>query len=148
MKFSKIKLQMVQEENFEYNNKTIKSTTDVIKIINEFEELEKAPEEHILLICLDCKNQVLAYTELAKGSINSCSIDFKSIFKTVLMCNASRFILAHNHPTTIAEVSKRDKEVTERLKQASKIMDIEFLDHIVIGGNSFVSCIYQQNKNV
>lgn len=56
MKFSKIKLQMVQEQNFNYNSKTISSATDIVKYINNIEELEKATEEHTILICLNCKN--------------------------------------------------------------------------------------------
>ena len=81
MKFSKIKLQMVQEQNFNYNSKTISSAQDIVKYINEYEELEKATEETTLLICLNTKNQVVAYTELAKGGINFCYIDMKTIFK-------------------------------------------------------------------
>lgn len=141
MKFSKIKLQMIQEKNFNYNSKTIKSAKDIVKTINEFEELEKATEEHTILICLNSKNQIVAYTEIAVGRDNFCCIDMKSIFKNVLMCNASKFILVHNHPTSMAEPSKSDIEITKHIKQASEILNIEFLDHIVVGGNNFVSCM-------
>lgn len=141
MKFSKIKLQMVQEQNFNYNSKTIKSAVDIVKYINEYEELEKATEEHTILICLNNKNQILAYTEIAKGGTNFCYIDMKTIFKNILLCNATKFVLVHNHPSGNAVASKNDIELTENIKQASKIMSIEFLDHIVIGGNSFVSCM-------
>ena len=141
MKFSKIKLQMVQEQNFTYNSRTILSAKEIVKYINEFEELEKATEEHTILICLNRKNQIVAYTELAVGRDNFCCVDMKSIFKTVLMCNANKFILVHNHPTLSAEPSKQDIDITKKIKQASEIMNIEFLDHIVVGGNSFVSCL-------
>lgn len=141
MKFSKIKLQMVQEKNFNYNSKIVSSATDIVKYINEFEELEKATEETTLLICLNVKNQVVAYTELAKGGINYCNLDMKTIFKNILVCNATKFILVHNHPTGSVVASKNDIEITEHIKQASKIMNVEFLDHIIIGGNSFVSCM-------
>lgn len=141
MKFSKIKLQMVQEQNFNYNSRTITSAKEIVKYINEFEELEKATEEHTILICLNNKNQIVAYTEIAKGNGNCCYIDMKSIFKTILLCNSSKFILVHNHPSGIAEQSKQDIEITKKIKKASEIMDIKFLDHIVIGGNNFVSCL-------
>lgn len=141
MKFSKIKLQMVQEKKFNYNSKIVSSATDIVKYINEFEELEKATEETTLLICLNVKNQVVAYTELAKGGINYCNLDMKTIFKNILVCNATKFILVHNHPTGSVVASKNDIEITEHIKQASKIMNVEFLDHIIIGGNSFVSCM-------
>ena len=141
MKFSKIKLQMVQEQNFNYNSKIIKSAVDIVKYINEYEELEKATEEHTILICLNNKNQILAYTEIAKGGTNFCYIDMKTIFKNILLCNATKFVLVHNHPSGNPVASKNDIELTESIKQASKIMSIDFIDHIVIGGNSFVSCM-------
>lgn len=141
MKFSKIKLQMVQEQNFNYNSKTISSAQDIVKYINEYEELEKATEETTLLICLNTKNQVVAYTELAKGGINFCYIDMKTIFKNILLCNANKFILVHNHPSGVADPSKSDIEITKHIKQASEIMNIEFLDHIVVANDDFVSCM-------
>lgn len=67
MNFSKIKLQMVKEQNFDYNSRIVKSAKDIVKYINEFEELEKATEENMLLICLNTKNQIVAYSQVAKG---------------------------------------------------------------------------------
>ena len=82
MKFSKIKLQMVKERNFDYNSKTITSAQDIVKCINKYEQLEKATEEHTILICLNTKNQIIAYSEIAKGGADFCNIDFKVLFKT------------------------------------------------------------------
>lgn len=141
MQFSKIKLQMVQEHNFNYNSRTITSAKDIVKFINDYEELEKATEEHIILICLDSKNKIVAYSEIAKGGINYCNIDIKTIFKTILLSNSSKFILAHNHPSGVAEVSTSDIKITEKLKQASNIMNIEFIDHLIIAGNDYISCM-------
>ena len=141
MKFSKIKLQMVQEQNFNYNSRIISSSTDIVKYINEFEELEKSTEEHTILICLNNKNQILAYTEIAVGGANCCYIDMKTIFKNILLSNSTKFILVHNHPTGNAVASKNDIELTENIKKASKIMNVQFLDHIIIAGNSFTSCL-------
>lgn len=141
MKFSKVKIQMVQEQNFNYNSRIIRTPEDIIKFINEIEQLDRATEENIILVCLNTKNQIVAYNHLAKGSINNCEIDMKSIYKTILLSNANKFILAHNHPSGNAQPSGNDFEITERIKATSKIMDIQFLDHIVIGNNNFVSCM-------
>lgn len=142
MKFSKIKLQMVQEQNFNYNSKTISSAQDIVKYINEYEELEKATEEHTILICLNTKNQIIAYREIAVGGNNYCCLDIKSIFKTILLSNSSKFILVHNHPSGIAKASKSDFDITEKIRQASKIMNVEFLDHIIVADNSYISCMF------
>ena len=141
MTFSKIKIQAIKEENYKYNTRTISSATDIVKIINEIEELEKATEEITILICLNLKNQIVGFSEVAKGGINYCYLDLKSIFKMALLCNSSKIILVHNHPTESPIASKNDIGLTNKLKNACKLMDIQLLDHIIVAGNQFVSCI-------
>ena len=63
MKFSKIKLQIIKEQNFDYNSRTIKSSKDIVKYINEYEKLDKATQENALVICLNTKNQIVSYTK-------------------------------------------------------------------------------------
>ena len=77
MTFSKIKIQAIKEENYKYNSRTISSATDIVKIVNEIEELEKATEEITILICLNVKNQIVGFSEVAKGGINYCYLDLK-----------------------------------------------------------------------
>ena len=141
MKFSKIKLQMVKEKNFTYNSKTIFNSKDIVKYINEIEKLDLEPDEKIILICLNNKNQIIAYSEIAKGGADFCNIDFKVLFKTILVANATKFILIHNHPTGNANPSSQDIKITEKIKDASSLLNIQFLDHIVVGENSFISCM-------
>ena len=141
MKFSKIKLQMVKEKNFTYNSKTIFSNKDIVKYINEIENLDLEPDEKIILICLNNKNQIIAYSEIAKGGADFCNIDFKVLFKTILVANATKFILVHNHPTGNANPSSQDIKITEKINDASSLLNIQFLDHIVVGENSFISCM-------
>ena len=141
MTFSKIKIQAIKEENYKYNSRIISSATDIVKIVNEIEELEKATEEITILICLNVKNQIVGFSEVAKGGINYCYLDLKSIFKMALLCNSSKIILVHNHPTESPIASKDDIELTNKLNNACKLMDIQLLDHIIVAGNQFVSCI-------
>ena len=141
MKFSKIKLEMVREKNFDYNSYKIKSPIDIVKYINEIERLEKLTEEIVILICLNTKNQIVAYSEIAKGTMNCCHLDFKSIFKTVLLCNASKIIIVHNHPSGNAQASSYDINFTKRLSDVSKLMGIELLDHLIIANSEYSSCM-------
>lgn len=141
MKFSKIKLQMVKEKDFTYNSRKIKSAQDMVEYIKEIEQLDLATEETAILICLNTKNQIVAYSEIAKGGVDYCNIDLQTLFKTVLLANATKFILVHNHPSGNAEPSRNDRTITNRIKNASEILDITFLDHIVIGDNDFISCL-------
>ena len=141
MKFSKIKLQIIKEQNFDYNSRTIKSSKDIVKYINEYEELDKATQENALVICLNTKNQIVSYTEIGKGGLDSCCLDIQGIFKTALLCNCNKIIICHNHPSGIAQASEADINVTNRIKEMAKIMDVNFLDHIIIGDNECISCM-------
>lgn len=141
MEFSKVKLQLVKEKDFNYNIQKISKTSEVIEYINKVEELNKSAEERFFVICLNIKNQVLAYSEVGIGGTEICSFDMKTIFKTVLACNGSKIIIAHNHPSGIAEPSKYDFDTTEKIRQACEIMNVTLLDHIVIGEDSYASCL-------
>lgn len=141
MKYSKIKLQMLKEKNFEYNSRRIKNSEDIVRTINENEELEKATQENALLICLNTKNQIICYSEIGKGGLSDCYIDIQGIFKTALLCNCNKIIICHNHPSGIAKASQEDIRATKRIKEMARIMDFELLDHIIIGENDFVSCM-------
>ena len=66
MNFSKIKLQMVKEKEYLYNEEQIRNAMDIVKYINNIENLEYASEEYVLLICLNNQNQIIAYSEIAK----------------------------------------------------------------------------------
>lgn len=142
MKVNKIRLQMVKEKEVEYNKTIITTAKDIVKFINEIENLDLSAEESTFVLCLNTKNEIVSYSEIAKGGINFCNFDMKSLFKNILLSNASKFILIHNHPSGDSTPSKNDIEITKKIKQASEIMDINFLDHLVIAGNNYSSCMY------
>lgn len=140
MKFEKVTLKMVREKEYNYNSLKIISTLDIVKLVNQYEDIANNTEENIYVVCLNTKNQILNFTEIAKGGLNFCNLDMKAIFKSVLLCNASKFILIHNHPSGDSTPSREDYKTTEKIKGASKLLDIQFLDHIVIAENSYSSC--------
>lgn len=135
---NKIKL-LLKEESVEYSNSKIKSSVDIVNLLKSTEQIDLLPEEHTYLICLNTKNNVICYSQVAMGGIDNCIIDLKTIFKTVLLANASRFILVHNHPSGDPTPSRNDIKITNRLIDASKVMGLEFLDHIIISKNNYAS---------
>lgn len=141
MEFSKVKLQIVKEKDFSYNIQKITKTKEVVQYLNEIEGLERSAEERFFVVCLDIKNRIVAYSEIAKGGTDICPFDMKTIFKVALSCNSSKIIVAHNHPSGIAEPSKEDLNVTKKLEQACELMNITLLDHVVIGEDSYASCL-------
>lgn len=139
MNYQKVKLQMIKEKNFTYNSLKISSSIDVVKEVNKFEKLENESEEKMILICLNTKNQIVNYCEIASGGTNYCMIDPKTIFKSALLSNASKIILVHNHPSGDIKPSQEDLKLTERIKQVCELVEIQLLDHIIIGDEDFKS---------
>lgn len=84
-------------------------------------------------LMLDNKHRVIVFRELFRGSINSASVYPREVVKQALADNAAAVILAHNHPSGVAEPSQSDIHITQRLSQALELVDIRVLDHLVIG---------------
>ena len=141
MKIYKTSIKLVREATTQYNNNNIKNITDIIKLVDNIEDIKNNDVENAYIICLNNKNVPVNYSLIAKGTINASMIDPKTIFKTILLSNASAFIMIHNHPSGDPTPSKQDYEITNILEKASKLLDIKFLDHIVIGNDNYISCM-------
>lgn len=115
----------------------IKSAKDIAKIfIPEMGSLEK---EHLKGIYLDSRNKIIKQETIFIGSLNESVIHPREIFKIALDENAASIILLHNHPSGDPNPSDYDIEVTKELVIAGRLLGIEILDHIIIGGNKFMS---------
>lgn len=91
------------------------------------------PHEVFGCLMLDNKHRVIVFRELFQGTISSASVYPREVVKQALADNAAAVILAHNHPSGIAEPSQSDIQITRHLQQALKLVDIRVLDHIVVG---------------
>lgn len=96
-------------------------------------------QEHLRLILLDTRNGVLQTPTIYVGSLNTSVVRIGELFRAALKANAAAMIVAHNHPSGDPAPSPEDIQVTRKLVEAGKLMDIEVLDHIVIGHQRFVS---------
>lgn len=141
MEFYKIKLQMIKQDNVIITDETITNAIDIIDFINSIEGYDKAINENVIVIMLNTKNKIIAYSEIGMGTSNNCYIDIPSIFKTLFTTNTSKFILAHNHPSGDTTPSKEDIATTKKIKEVSELMGVQFLDHIIIGENEYRSII-------
>ena len=122
--FNKISLRLVNEKTYEYNPTIIHTQTDVVKFIDDQEDIRNHAEERIYCIAMNAKNEIISFSQIAQGGINTCDFNIKELFKIILLCNASKFVLIHNHPSGDSTPSLNDYKVTERIKEASKIMSI------------------------
>jgi DNA repair protein RadC len=97
------------------------------------------PHEVFACIYLDNQHRVLAFDELFRGTIDGASVYPREVVKAALKRNAAALILAHNHPSGVAEPSAADRQLTRRLKDALALVDIRVLDHVVVGDGETVS---------
>ena len=102
-------------------------------------QLRHQKREVFAVLFLDNQHQLICYEELSQGTVNTAAVYPRELVKTALKHNASALIIAHNHPSGIAEPSMADKQITEEIRQCLKIMAIEVLDHIVVGEGEVVS---------
>ena len=98
-----------------------------------------ADREHCLSVLLDTKHRVLRTLTVSIGSIDHTFMTPHGIFRDALLGNAAAVILAHNHPSGDPEPSRDDERVTRRLVEAGRLLGVEVLDHLVVGGGGWVS---------
>jgi len=109
--------------------------------VRDFLRLTLTGRDHevFLALLLDAQNKVLACEELFRGTLTQTSVYPREVVKYALAHNAAAVILAHNHPSGIAEPSHADEVLTQSLKQALALVDIKVLDHFIVAGNSALS---------
>ena len=116
---------------------TINSPADAAALVQY--EMSALEQEHLRVILLDRRNRVLETVEVYKGSVNSSQIRVGEVFKEAIRKNASALIVIHNHPSGDPTPSPDDVAVTRAIVQAGKLLDVEVLDHLVIGQGRWVS---------
>lgn len=99
------------------------------------------PHEVFMVMFLDSQHRLVETQEMFRGTINQASVYPREIVKEALRLNAAACILAHNHPSGIAEPSVTDKEITKKIKQALELIEVTVLDHFVIGGTTHTSFV-------
>ncbi|HWJ05484.1 MAG TPA: DNA repair protein RadC [Steroidobacteraceae bacterium] len=107
----------------------------------EFLRARLRDRDHEVFCCLflDNRHRVIAFDEVFRGTIDGASVHPRDVVKLALARNAAAVILAHNHPSGVAEPSQADEMITGRLRDALALVDIRVLDHIVVGDGACVS---------
>ena len=102
-------------------------------------ELGPLDQETLRVVLLNTKNQVVKFVDVYKGSLNSSLVRVAEVFKEAVRVNAASIIVAHNHPSGDPTPSTEDVRVTEQIVAAGKLLEVEVLDHLVIGERKWVS---------
>lgn len=102
-------------------------------------KLRHLPYEVFGCLFLDNRHRVLAFEELFRGTIDSANVHPREVVRACLRHNAAAVILAHNHPSGVAEPSAADRTITRQLRDALELVGVRVLDHLVIGSGEPVS---------
>lgn len=102
-------------------------------------QLAGEEREMFMVLFLDNQNRLITHETLFTGTLSHTEVHPREVVKAALKYNAAGIIIAHNHPSCLAEPSQADRRLTERLKLALDLVDIRLPDHLVIGGMDIVS---------
>ena len=102
-------------------------------------EMSLLEQEHLRTLLLDTKNRVLASPTISIGSLNANHVRIGELFREAIRANCAAIIIAHNHPSGDPTPSPEDVQVTRQIVEAGKMLDIEVLDHLIIGNYRYVS---------
>jgi len=117
--------------------KTVSSSKDAYGIVRNI--LEDLNHEEFWILTLNRKNNVIAEYRISEGGLTSTVVDQRKIFKLALDDKSTGIILFHNHPSGNTQPSEADNQLTKRLKDGGKILDISVLDHIIVTQNGYYS---------
>lgn len=116
---------------------SINSPADAAALV--LHEMSLLEQEYLKVFLLDTRNRVLEIVEVYHGAVNSSQVRIAEVFKPAVQRMAPSIICCHNHPSADCTPSPDDVAVTRAMVQAGKLLDIDLLDHLIIGGGRFVS---------
>lgn len=127
--------QVIKEETVEKN--IVRTPEDGAKIARKF--IADDDREIFFVMCLNTKNKVVAVHRAHVGSLNASIVRPADVFKAAILNNSASIVVCHQHPSNNCSPSYEDVRITARLVEVGRMIDIDVLDHIIIGGSNFVS---------
>ncbi len=103
------------------------------------EEIGGLNVEHAAMICLDNANRVINFFIISIGEINSVKVSLAQIFKAALLSNASKIMVAHNHPSGVLEITSNDIEMTKKIGFFANAFSVELIDSLIVSSDDYIS---------
>ncbi|MDJ1497646.1 JAB domain-containing protein [Cytophagaceae bacterium DM2B3-1] len=129
-----------KRRSLEITTKTIDSSHTAESIFcSIWQEGSLDHRESFYALFLSRSNQVISYYRVSEGGLAGTVADVKLIFQAALGCNASSVIVAHNHPSGNLKPSHADKDLTDKICQAGKILELPLLDHLILSSEGYFS---------
>lgn len=135
-----MRTELVKEKAVNYKAyKKLSNPQLIVNALNDLFDMQNMAEEYIYMLTLNTKSDITGIFEIAHGTIDSCITSPREIFNKALLVGATGLILVHNHPSGYVEASVHDTTLTRRIKESGKLLNVELLDHIIIGDNCYYS---------
>ncbi|WP_270305449.1 RadC family protein [Terrisporobacter petrolearius] len=139
-----VSIKMIKESSIKYENRKINNPWDGFKLLRDM--LEDCDRENMVVVCLNTKSEPINISVVSVGTLNSSLVHPREIFKTAILSNSNKILIAHNHPSGKVDPSNEDDKITKRLKEAGELLGIEVLDHLIIGDGLYFS--YKENMKI
>jgi DNA repair protein RadC len=131
----KLKTKMKPSELF-----TITNSADVAMVARQCFDADMIDWiESFVVVALNRHNKVLGFFKVSQGGVTGTVADPRVIFQFALLCNATGLVLAHNHPSGQVQPSSADIELTRKIVEAGKVLDVRVMDHVVVSSESYYS---------
>ena len=128
-----VNVRLVKEPSL-YSTEPIRSPGDVLKVIAD--ELATYDREVFLILNLKANGQIINMNVCSVGTLNSSLVSPREVFKSSILSNAAAFIAIHNHPSGSLEPSQEDHDITKRLFECGRLLEIKMLDHMIVAGET------------
>jgi DNA repair protein RadC len=115
-------------------------------VYRAFRHLGDSPKEQFMTVLLNTKNRIIGFEGIGVGTEQVCPVTASCVFRAAINCGATAVLFVHCHPSGDPTPSAEDRRLTERLKDAGKLLGIEVLDHIIIGSGRYHS--FADNKEL
>lgn len=122
-----------------FSNKTVKAPSDIAELFMPL--LRDELQEKFYVVCLNTANKIIKYEHIFTGSLNASLVHPREVFKAAIENSSASIILLHNHPSGNAEPSSEDIQLTRKMADSGKILDIPVIDHVIIAGNKYASMV-------
>lgn len=128
---------LVKEAATNYITNQPQAPKEIVEMTNDLYGLNRAAEEYLYLYSFNTKCKLIGTFEVAHGTVNYTPVSMREIFVRLLLSGASCFVVVHNHPSGDPSPSNEDNSLTSRIMESAKLLNIQFLDHIIIGSDSY-----------
>ena len=131
---------------YKWNGKDFKSYNNIVQMMKDCFDMHRLNEEYVYVLSFDFDLNLLGVFELSHGTTKMSLIENKELYTFLLLSGAEEFIVLHNHPSGVLEISDEDKNITSNVNAFSAIMNIKMLESIIISKKGYKLIMDEQLK--